>query len=78
MEDGLLAVYSGEKDRRCPGSGKRPRVTLGGALGGYAANSYFECPWCGANIQDARGFNATVITPHNVVRILKRRPKEGK
>lgn len=62
------AVFQGEKDRQCPGSGQR---ASGGA---YSSddNSYRCCPVCGVQLPVLRGEK---VWPHNVPRILAMRPK---
>ena len=73
----MLAVYNGEPDRKCKASGKRVTWVAAGGISSHRG-SWIECPDCHTGVQTQRGYEAKRIPPHNVPRILTKRPKWAK
>lgn len=71
----MIAVYEGEPDRKCKASGRRTNGMASGSISGTPQGSYVECPECRTGIQHRSGWGASRIPPHNVPRILTKRPK---
>lgn len=71
------AVYDGEIDRACEVGGKCVTWRATGAISAKHG-SYIECPACRTGVQTQNGYEAKTIPPHNVPRILTKRPKWAK